>query len=436
MEERIQFKNDRAILERSLSRLQRDESVSEGNKQLVTKYIRDAGLGKTVIGKAKKKIGDARRHAYVNHLCMLISFTKKDMDTITEEDMEHFIEALENGVVRSRKRFLTGRGFFRRGAPLSQRYVTDIKMSIRKYYKYLLGGNRTYPPLVEWIDTSYEPREVAALTPGEVERMVALAGTIRQRAIVQTLFDGGFRIGEFLNIRLRHVRFIAHDENKPQERRFFLRVPFSKTYARTVVLAMRESTKWMQLWLEKHPARPQVGPDGSVVAVDGEVPLFPMSDKRVREIVSMLGARATGKRVYPHLLRHSSATFWCNLLPYFVFCKRFGWSMTSSMPKRYIDRAGVDEMQVAQIYDKSALRRSTEQDALLGDHNEIAVRPQTELVNAQPREPAVWMTMTKNMPQRCIDREGSDELEMARVYLEKREATQRSGQVSDGCSCR
>ena len=51
-----------------------------------------------------------------------------------------------------------------------------------------------------------------------------------------------------------------------------------------------------------------------------------------------------------NLLAGSTATYWSNKLPYFKFCKRFGWTMTSKMPQRYIDRDGVDELEVAKIY--------------------------------------------------------------------------------------
>lgn len=53
------------------------------------------------------------------------------------------------------------------------------------------------------------------------------------------------------------------------------------------------------------------------------------------------------KRIRPETLAAISTA---NRLPYFIFCKRFGWSMTSSMPQRYIDRAGVSEMEVARLY--------------------------------------------------------------------------------------
>lgn len=99
--------------------------------------------------------------------------------------------------------------------------------------------------------------------------------------------------------------------------------------------------------MEDHPAHPQIGPDGSITAENPNAQLFPMTANAVRMVVRRAGQAALDKRVYPHLLRHSSATYWSNRLPWFKLCKRFGWAMTSSMPQRYIDREGVDEFDVA-----------------------------------------------------------------------------------------
>ena len=59
-----------------------------------------------------------------------------------------------------------------------ERYKADIKISIRQFYKWLLGDNEHYPDLVRWIDTSYPEKEVTALTEAEVQRMVDRAGNI------------------------------------------------------------------------------------------------------------------------------------------------------------------------------------------------------------------------------------------------------------------
>lgn len=357
----ITTKNSEQYLRNALLRFLERADVSARNKELVATYLRESGLGKTARGRAKTKIGYARRVSYLNSLDTLVTFVQKDLEKVEQQDMELFIEALEEGRIKSRKRFVTGKGYFRSGAALSDRYIVDIKVNIRRYYKYLLGNCQTYPPLVDWIDVSLKQKQIQALTEQEVQQLVDRARTARDRALVQVLFDGGFRLGELLNIRLRHVTFKEVDQG---QRCFFLHAPYSKTFPRTVVLPMPESTKWLTYWLREHPARPQINADGTLKAEDLSAQLFPLTATRVEMIVPKLGEEALGKHVWPHLMRHTSATYWANKLPYFKFCKRFGWTMTSKMPQKYIDAAGVDEIDAARIYHLETRGRQAQQDDL------------------------------------------------------------------------
>ncbi|WP_428937505.1 tyrosine-type recombinase/integrase [Fontivita pretiosa] len=357
MEEKfIDIRNTNRAYELALARLKSDTHISQRNKDLILRFVRDAALGKTVIGRAKKKIGVARLLGYITQIRPLIEFTHKDLDQITQADMEAFVEALENDTIKSRAQRRIGETLCRVDAPLSPRYKIDIKLTVKKFYKWLWGESRSYPKLVEWIDTYMESKEISALTEAEVNRMLDRANTPQHRALIQVLFDGGVRIGELLNVRLRHVSQRSFEEHA-EEKCFVVRVPFSKTLRRTVALPMPATTKWLTLWLEDHPAQPKLRPDGTIDAADTSVQLFPMSDNAVRLVLRRVGQRALGKRVYPHLLRHTSATYWSNTLPHFKFCKRFGWTMTSNMPQRYIDREGVDEVDVARIYRERQQKR-------------------------------------------------------------------------------
>lgn len=353
--------------ERTLKRFQDDATINPRSKELVLTFLRDAALGKTVLGRAKKKIGRARLTGYINQLYPLIVFVKKDLDKVTQEDMEWFIEALDADQITSRSPRTWGSTIQRSGSALSTRYKTDIKITVKKFYKWLLGESKVYPSLVEWIDTVIEAKEIPALTEAEVSYLLDCATSPLQRVLIQLLFDGGFRIGELLNIRLHHVRLLAYDPQNDSKRCFVVRVPFSKTLRRTVALPMAASTKWLKLWLERHPARPRVNADGTLDAAEPASPLIPLTGNAVRLILRRAGQRALKKRVYPHLMRHTSATYWSNKLPYFKFCKRFGWTMTSKMPQRYIDREGVDELGVATLYEQDELRKLEHENRQLAD---------------------------------------------------------------------
>jgi integrase len=355
----IESQNRQRIYERAVARLRADSEVSDRNKELVLSFVRDATLGKTIVGRAKKKVGPARLFGYLTHLRHLMEFLRKDLDAVTQADMERFIEALEGGAIRSKGTRMVGREKPRISTePISARYKVDIKYTVKLFYKWLWGDSRQYPRIVEWIDTFIQPKEIPALTHDEVKRMMDRASSPKHRALIQVLFDGGFRIGELLNVRLSHVWLRAVDPTNASDRCFAIRVPFSKTLRRTVILPMDESTRWLRLWLEDHPARPAVRDDGTLSATDLSAQLFPMTENAARMILGRVGRRALGKRVYPHLMRHTSATYWANKLPHFKLCKRFGWSMTSKMPQRYIDREGVDELDVARIYRESTTHKA------------------------------------------------------------------------------
>ena len=262
-EEYIDVHHTARSYDMALARFKNDPSISEHNKQLVLSFLRDAVPGKTVLHKAKKKIGHARLINYIKHLQPVIAFLKANLDEISQLDMERFVEARKLTRFAHGPRGSSGHRSRKSGAKkLSPGYKVDIKITIKKFYKWLWGKNSVYPEIVAWIDTFAPQPAISALTEFEMERMVDRATSICQRALIQVFFDGGFRLSEILNVRLKHVMLRKIDPNDTSKTCFFLRVPFSKTLSRTVALPMHSSTKWLKLWLEDHPARPRIREDG------------------------------------------------------------------------------------------------------------------------------------------------------------------------------
>lgn len=198
--------------------------ISARNKELVARYVRDAALGMTVKGKAKTRIGPARRTGYITTLLCLIDYLHMDLDRLTIPDMQRFVEALEGGHIKSRRLSRRGRDSYVDGKALSPRYIVDIKTNIRRYYKYLLGNCTTYPPLVDWLDVVRPRKEVTALTELEVQKLVDAARCVRDRALIQVFFDSGFRLGELLNVRLQNV---SYREVEGGHKCYFVRAPYS-----------------------------------------------------------------------------------------------------------------------------------------------------------------------------------------------------------------
>ncbi len=308
----------------TLKNLEGNTEIIPRNKELILTFIRDCRLGKTLRNRQKKSIGVARCLKYICILKKLSSWLNKPFDQVVQRDMEILIENLENDNYTSELRGKNGKVI--KTKKLAHSTKLDYKKTIRKFYKWLLGNNDHFPELVDWIDTYDLPREVSALTRDEVERL-ADASKIRDKAIIMLLFDSGARAEEFLNIKISDLT--KRDDT------YKVRIVHSKTKPRTIHLPI--STKYLELWHNEYTHR------------DDQSYLFPITYEGLRMMLHRVGKKVLNKRVTPHILRHTSATYYANLLNHQQLCYRYGWSMASDMPNRYIDREGIFEEETKHI---------------------------------------------------------------------------------------
>jgi len=304
-----------------LDLLPNDETILPENRVIILDFIRDCMLGKTIKGRAKKKIGPARCLKYIGILKNLSEWFAKSFDNVMQKDMENLIQRLEADQILSTK-----------NSPYSDATKVDIKKTIKKFWKWKDGNNKIYPELVDWLDTCEPVKDVPALTRDEIEIMIESTGSIRDRALLMVLFDSGARVEELLNVRLKKEHIFWNEKLGC----YMIRLEFSKTKPRTISLPL--STNYLSKWLENHPAKN-----------NPQSQLFPMKYPALKMVVKRLANRALGKRATPHMLRHSSATFYANRLksPY-KLCYRYGWTMASNMVNRYLDREGILEEETAE----------------------------------------------------------------------------------------
>lgn len=319
---KIDIHQRKKTFERALSKLEVDGSLISENRELILRFIRDCRLGKTVLGRAKKRIGVARCLKYIGILRHLSRWFAKSFDDVSQDDMENLVEKLED----DRLKMFNGKKY-------SEATKVDIKKTIKKFWKWKDGKNKVYPELVEWIE-SYDPvKEVPALTREEVDKMIEGTTSLRNKAILMVLFDSGARIEELLNVRLKNQHLMW----KEGLGCYMIRLEFSKTKARTISLPL--STEQLKKWIEVHPAKS-----------DPNAQLFPIRYDNLRMTIGRLGQRVLGKRATAHMLRHSSATYYANRLKnHYKLCYRYGWTMASDMVNRYLDREGILEAETAGI---------------------------------------------------------------------------------------
>jgi len=299
----------------ALANLKKDEVTNQRNRELILEFINDCTLGKTIKKKQKKKIGPARCLKYIQILKRISGWLGKPFDKVEQSDIEQLITNLENDTYQKINAS--------QNMAFADSTKLDYKNTLRKFYKWLLGNNTHFPELVDWIDTYEEYQEVQALTREEVESIVD-ACNIRDKAIIMTLFDSGARAEEFLNIRVE-------DLNK-EDNCYKVRIRISKTKPRTIHLPL--CSKYIDMWLQE------------IDDIHDEDYLFPIRYDALRQMVHRISKKVIKKRVTPHILRHSSATYYANHLSHYQLCYRYGWTMASKMPNRYLDREGIFEKEL------------------------------------------------------------------------------------------
>jgi integrase/recombinase XerD len=167
------------------------------------------------------------------------------------------------------------------------------------------------------------------LTPADIAIALQACERSRDRALIAVLWETGARISEIGNLQLAHV--------SKQESGYFLSLN-GKTGTRTVLVASAASA--LREWLTRHPQMNEAS-----------APLWPLRQGRgflqyaaLRSILRKCFRNAgISKRVYPHLFRHSRATYVlaAGIMNEAQVKAYFGWTPGSDMLAGYshlIDR--------------------------------------------------------------------------------------------------
>jgi integrase/recombinase XerD len=331
---------------RALQRLEECRDITSADKERMQQFLKDCAIGKY----SRKKVKIKRRLRYIVDLITLSEYLRKPWLSVTDEDSTRWYLELDKGNIKKKrgKREAYGSGG-----------KNSFVETFHKFGKWLYRDNpEKYQKIFGWMKKFEENMEIPALARKEIEQIADGCNT-RDKAIIMFLFDSGARASEFLNIRISDLK-------KGDENYYKVRIRISKTKPRTIILPIASNS--LEAWLNVHPERN-----------DLNAFLFPITYDGLR---IMLGRKGTiiKKRVYPHLLRHSSATFYANRYknPY-KLCYRYGWAMNSKEVQRYIDREGIEEEEIKDIMEKESVdtlrkenRKISEELALLKDeHNKL-----------------------------------------------------------------
>ncbi|MBI2628625.1 site-specific integrase [Candidatus Pacearchaeota archaeon] len=320
-EGKIDIHHRKEEFERAFRNLKQDSEILEDNKQLILRFIDDCEAGKTLRNRQRKKIGPGRLIRLVDITKRYAKWFNKPFRELTQEDLEKVNSNLEKDVYpkHNPNGELAGN--------LSHSSKAYYKKTFKKFNKWMQENKINNNLDCSYIETYEILKEIEAISKEDIEKMIDQTPSVMNKAILMVLFDSGARAEEFLNLRLKHIS--QKGDN------YFLRIEYSKTLPRTVILPI--ASKYLEKWLD-HPD----------CTKDRKGQLFTLTYDALRMFIVRSGKRILNRSITPHTLRHSSASYYCNHLTQYQLCKRYGWSMSSKMPARYIDRSGVLDDEVAE----------------------------------------------------------------------------------------
>lgn len=303
------------------------------NKDIILEYLHDCELGKVIKHRAKKKMDAVTRCKHLSLIDRISRIMKKPFEKMSQDDLEKFILDLDRGKY---KRTMDNK-------PLSQATVVTYKEIFRKFIAWMNTTKGTKLD-VSFIDTYRKDTEIPALSREEVELLAERSSNVRDRFIIRFLFDSGARVEEFLNIKWSDL---TRDKELGC---YMVRIRISKTKPRTISLQL--STKEIDDYKKDIEGKGLFKLENFIVNMNYDA---------VRIMLTRLGKKVLGKRVTPHVFRHSSATYYANKISYFPFCYRYGWSFNSDQPQRYIDRNGIQEKETAKLIKQDEIGRYKEE---------------------------------------------------------------------------
>lgn len=193
----------------------------------------------------------------------------------------------------------------------------DYKLALRKYL--IFADRQELASLIKLpqVSTGKLPEEL--ITPEHIEELLQSARTTQDRVFIFSLWESGARIGELLSLRRKHVQF---------DHLGAVLIMDGKTGMRRVRLL--ESAPLLDEWISDRSFRP-------------EDAIFPKTYRAYAKSLKTLSRRAgICKRIYPHLFRHSRATFLAGYLTEAQLCCYMGWTISSAMPRIYVHLNGHD----------------------------------------------------------------------------------------------
>ena len=227
------------------------------------------------------------------------AFSETDLKTLSRQQILSFIESLAC-------------------TNYSDSYKRNVRHALKTFYRYLISESFSNFVRVGEMYGTLEKKKL--LTGPEVEILIKVCSSLRDKAIIALFFDAALRREELLNLHVEdidiasdHARVHVSGSKGSRVVPLTFSVPYLQQYLHATIRLSDTSCK---LWLGRHR---------------------PLRASGLRAV--LLHAAATAgihKRVYPYIFRHSRLTELSKILPEPMLCLFAGWVNGSKMIRVYV----------------------------------------------------------------------------------------------------
>ncbi len=219
------------------------------------------------------------------------------------------------------------------GSHYSYHSKYGMRVTIKKFYKWLKGDCEIFPPEVRWIKNNHKNDRIKLpedmLTEREILTLIKAATKPRDKAMIALVAETGCRIGELLSCKIKNYKKDADGRTA----HVFLN---GKTGFRSVMII--SCVPYMDEWINLHPFSSD--PNAFIWCADsGKL----LTYARVRTIFAEIAKRAGIKKATnPHNFRHTRATYLASRFTESQMKQYLGWTQASDMAAVYVHLSGRD----------------------------------------------------------------------------------------------
>ena len=291
-------------LERKIEKVKKAK-ITPNNKQTILRFKDEC----FVDGLSKKRI-----LKYFPILISIASMLKKDFEKATTEDIKAVVGEIEK-------------------SDFTDWTKRDYKVGLKKFYRWLYKccpGES--PEVTKWlrVKTIKEGslRAETVLNEDDIQKMISMANSLRDRALISLLYESGARYHEFIPLKRSSIQFSENGESAK------VSIHSEKTLSRTITVV--SSVPYLRLWIQHHSHKQRDDFYLWVNTSNNNGDDQPLSYNALTNILKFIAKNAGITKPHnPHAFRHARATVLSKILSEATLSKYMGWILGTGMVRTY-----------------------------------------------------------------------------------------------------